>query len=43
MKQKHGYEGSLKNTGAQDVPALRKGSGVKKAAVTRGRDLRSGK
>lgn len=43
MDRKRGYEAGLKNTGAQEVPALRKGTGVKKGKAVRGKDLRSGK
>jgi hypothetical protein len=43
MEKKRGYEDGLKNTGAQEVPALRKNSGTGKAKAVRGKDLRSGK
>jgi hypothetical protein len=43
MEKQRGYEAGLKNTGAQEVPALRKSSGTKKGKAQRGRDLRSGK
>lgn len=33
----------LRNTGAQEVPALRKTGGACKAKAVRGKDLRSGK
>jgi hypothetical protein len=43
MEKQRGYEENLKNTGAQEVPALRKGSGTQKGKAVRGKDLRSGK
>lgn len=42
MAKKDGYERSLTNTGAQEVPALRKAAKtVKKGTAARGKDLRS--
>jgi hypothetical protein len=43
MDKQRGYEANLRNTGAQEVAALRKGSGTKKGKAQRGKDLRSGK
>ena len=43
MEKPRGYEANLKNTGAQEVPALRKSDKVKKGTAHRGRDLRNGK
>lgn len=43
MEKKRSYAESIRNTGAQEVPALKKNSGVKKGTAHRGKDLRVGK
>lgn len=42
-KQTNDLASKLRNTGAQEVPALRKTGGARKAKAVRGKDLRSGK
>lgn len=42
-EQKNGYEGKVKNTGAQQIPALHPQPGSKDTKTQRGRDLRTGK
>lgn len=42
-KQTNDLASKLRNTGAQEVPALRKTGGACKAKAVRGKDLRSGK
>lgn len=41
--QKNSYEGKVKNTGAQEIPALHPQAGSKDTTIQRGRDLRTGK
>lgn len=43
MKKEQSYDKGLKNTGAQEVPALRSTGGIRKATVHHGKDLRYGK
>ncbi len=43
MEKSRGYEQGIRNTGAQEVCALRKNAPVKKGHAARGKDLRSGK
>lgn len=43
LKKEQSYDKGIRNSGAQEVPALRQQSGTKKSTATRGKDLRYGK
>ena len=43
MQEKKTYAEGIRNTGAQEVPALKKNGAVKKGTAHRGEDLRAGK
>ncbi len=43
MEKSKSYDQQIQNTGAQEVPALKKRQGRNKSKAVRGRDLRSGK
>jgi len=40
---KHDYSQNIRNTGAQEVPAVKKTAGGSKGRAHRGKDLRAGK
>lgn len=42
-KKETGYEQNIKNTGAQEVAAMKKTTAGRKGTAVRGKDLRSGK
>lgn len=43
MDKKRSYAENIRNTGAQEVSAMKKTGTVKKGTAHRGRDLRTGK